>query len=320
MYDVSIIGPAIIDILAAPVNETVFSRGSLPMETIEMSFGGDALNEAVILTRLGKKVQLITKVGGDEAGKRVLNYMKDNGISPESAVVKKDLYTGINIFLIDEKGNRHFLTNPHGSLRKLALEDIDRYIDSAAGIVSFAGMFISPLLTIPKMKQLFSRIKEKDRILAVDMTKAKNGETLDDLRELLPYIDYIFPNEEEIALLTGEKDPCRNAQELVKRGVKTAVVKCGEKGCVAADKNGVKAFPAVAAEACVDTTGAGDAFAAGFIWGLSNGWNLEDCAKFACAAASCNIERFGATAGIESPEKVQRRFETAISESLFEQK
>lgn len=56
MYDISIIGAAIIDILAAPVNETVFSAGSCPMDTIQMSFGGDALNEAVILSRLGKRV------------------------------------------------------------------------------------------------------------------------------------------------------------------------------------------------------------------------------------------------------------------------
>ena len=125
MYDISIIGAAIIDILAAPVNETVFSTGSCPMDTIQMSFGGDALNEAVILSRLGKKVQLITKVGEDEAGKRVLNFMEENRLSVESVKIQKDLATGINIVLINEKGERHFLTNPHGSLRKLAFGDID---------------------------------------------------------------------------------------------------------------------------------------------------------------------------------------------------
>ena len=199
MYDISIIGATIIDILAAPVNETVFSTGSCPMDTIQMSFGGDALNEAVILSRLGKKVQLITKVGEDEAGKRVLNFMEENRLSVESVKIQRDLATGINIVLINEKGERHFLTNPHGSLRKLAFEDIDGYLGQAAPIVSFAGMFVSPLLNIAKMKQLFARIKEKDRFLAVDMTKAKNGETLEDIEELLPYIDCIFPNEEEIA-------------------------------------------------------------------------------------------------------------------------
>ena len=55
-YDITVIGAAIIDILASPVNKDVFSSGSIPMETIQMSFGGDALNETLILSRLGKKV------------------------------------------------------------------------------------------------------------------------------------------------------------------------------------------------------------------------------------------------------------------------
>ena len=89
MYDVTIIGAAIIDVLAAPVNENVFSIGSQPMDTIEMSFGGDALNEAVILSRLGKRVQLITKVGDDEAGRRVLRFLEENHISSESELKKE---------------------------------------------------------------------------------------------------------------------------------------------------------------------------------------------------------------------------------------
>ncbi len=307
MYDISIIGAAIIDILAAPVNETVFSAGSCPMDTIQMSFGGDALNEAVILSRLGKRVQLITKVGEDEAGKRVLNFMEENRLSVESVKIQKDLATGINIVLINEKGERHFLTNPHGSLRKLAFEDIDSYLDKAAPIVSFAGMFVSPLLNIEKMKQLFARIKKKNRFLAVDMTKAKKGETLEDLKELLPYIDSIFPNEEEIALLTGERDPFENAKRLVSCGVKTAVVKCGANGCVVADGRGVRAIPAVPVNECLDTTGAGDSFAAGFLWGLANGWKTDECARFACAAASCTVEAYGAVGGIHSLEDVKRR-------------
>lgn len=307
VYDISIIGAAIIDILAAPVNETVFSAGSCPMDTIQMSFGGDALNEAVILSRLGKRVQLITKVGEDEAGKRVLNFMEENRLSVESVKIQKDLATGINIVLINEKGERHFLTNPHGSLRKLAFEDIDSYLDEAAPIVSFAGMFVSPLLNIEKMKQLFARIKKKDRFLAVDMTKAKKGETLEELKELLPYIDSIFPNEEEIALLTGEQDPIENAKRLVSCGVKTAVVKCGVNGCVVADGQGVRAIPAVPVNECLDTTGAGDSFAAGFLWGLANGWQTDECARFACAAASCTVEAYGAVGGIHSLEDVKRR-------------
>ena len=308
MYDITIIGGAVVDILAAPVDEKIFSVGSLPMDTIKMSFGGDALNEAVILGRLGKKVQLITKVGSDEAGKRVVSFLRDNRISLEGVAIQKDLATGINLVLVDGKGERHFLTNPQGSLRKLALEDVECHIGHAARIVCLASMFVSPMLGISQMRQLFSKIKERERILAVDMTKAKNKETLKDIQELLPYIDYIFPNEEEIYLLTGEKDACKNALHLVEGGVKTAVVKCGDRGCVVADQTGVRVIPAVKANRCVATTGAGDSFAAGFLWGISEGLSTEACARFACAATSCAVEQYGATEGIHSLEKVKERF------------
>lgn len=307
-YDITVIGAAIIDILASPVNKDVFSAGSIPMETIQMSFGGDALNETLILSGLGKKVQLISKVGEDEAGKRILGYLQEKGISVSSVQVQKDLATGINIVLIDAKGERHFLTNPNSSLRKLDLADIQPFLHDTGEIVSFASMFVSPLMTIPKMKELFSSIKEKEKILAVDMTKAKNGERIEDIAELLPFIDYIFPNEAEISLLTGEKDPYRNAQILLGMGVKTAVIKCGERGCVLADENGIRSIPAVPVARCVDTTGAGDTFVSGFLWALSEGWETAECAKFACAAASCAVESVGAASGIRSLDEIMGRY------------
>lgn len=308
-YDITVIGAAIIDILASPASVQVFSTGSVPMETIKMSFGGDALNEAVILSGFGKKVQLISKVGNDEAGKRVLSLLQEKGISTAGVQVQKGLSTGINIVLIDDNGERHFLTNPNSSLRKLELKDIQPLIGESGGIVSFASMFVSPLLTIPKMKELFSSIKEQGSILAVDMTKAKNGEVIQDIAELLPYIDYIFPNEAEISLLTGDKDPYQNVKILLDMGVKTAVIKCGEKGCIIGNQEGIFSVPAVAGVRCVDTTGAGDSFVSGFLWALSEGWEPLSCAKFACAAASFAVESVGAADGIPSLQEIRKRYE-----------
>ena len=311
-YDITVIGAAIVDILASPVSETVFSAGSVPMDTIQMSFGGDALNEAVILSAFGKKVQLISKVGDDEAGRRVLGFLQERDISAECVQVQEGLSTGINIVLIDTEGERHFLTNPNSSLRKLEQKDIQPFLADTAEIVSFASMFVSPLLTIPVMKELFSAIRKSGKLLTVDLTKAKNGETLEDIAQLLPYIDYIFPNEAEIALLTGEDDPYRNTERLLEMGVRAAVIKCGQKGCILGTEQGIYTIPAVPAERCVDTTGAGDTFVSGFLWALSEGWEPVECAKFACAAASCAVESVGATQGIRSLAEVRKRYERKL--------
>ena len=308
---ITVIGAAILDVLAGPVNEQIFQNGSQPMETIRLSFGGDALNEAVALSRLGVDVQLISKVGKDEAGDRVIDYIKENGLSAEWISQEKGLTTGINIVLIDDKGERHFLTNPSGSLRRLAKEDILPYVDTMGEIVSFASMFVSPLLDIPAMKRLFEEIKSlPGRILVADMTKAKRGESLEDIKCLLPYIDYILPNEDEIALLTGIRDSRKNAELLVEAGVGCAVIKCGAKGCVIATKDRILEVQAYPVQRVVDTTGAGDCFAAGFLWGLSQGMEKEACGKLACAVASCAVEQGGATEGIVSPEECIQRYKS----------
>lgn len=314
MYDVTVIGPALIDVLAAPFSMEAMERDSRYLDQIRMSFGGDALNESAVLTRLGKKVQLISKVGADEAGRSVLDYLHKNGIDTDSVQVEEGLETAVNIALIAEDGSRKFLMNPHSSLRKLALEDVMPVLSrvladpQGAGIVSFASMFISPLFTVEKMKELFAAVKAVGRTLVVDVTRAKNGETLEDLKELLPYIDVFVPNDEEIASLTGVQDPAENVRILVEAGVKTAVVKIGSDGCLVGTREKTVHVHAVPDAACVDTTGAGDTFAAGLIAGLCSGWSLPECAKLGCAAASCSIEQIGATDGVRSLDQVMERF------------
>ena len=306
--DITIIGGSVIDVLASPVAPDVFRTGSFPAKEIRLSFGGDALNEAVVLSRFGRDVQLISKIGQDEAGARILSFIKENVLSSESVIVESGTDTSVNIVLIDGQGERHFITNPFGSQRRLSKEDIMPHVETMADIVSFASIFVSSKLDIKAMEELFRAIKEKPgRILAADMTKAKNGETLEDLYGLLPYIDYILPNEEEIALLTGEDDPGKNAEILIEAGVSCAVIKCGTKGCLIRTKDELYRIPAYEVEHCVDTTGAGDCFAAGFLWALSEGYSLPQCGQFACAAASCAVERVGATDGVVSLEEPMRR-------------
>ena len=316
MYDVTVIGPAVIDILASPFDLEAVGEGNGDLEEIRMSFGGDALNESVVLARLEKKVQLISKVGDDEAGRRILDHLRERNVSVETVSVARGMDTAINIALIAEDGSRRFLMNPHSSLRKLGPEDVLPRIDKMAQIVCFASMFISPLFTVNEMKSLFAEIKKSGRMLVVDMTRPKNGETFEDLRELFPYMDVFLPNDEEICRLTGEEDPAENVRVLVEAGVGTAVVKTGKEGCIVGTAQGsgergvwMARVPAVPGIRCVDTTGAGDTFAAGFIAGLCRGWSAVECARLGCAAASCSVAQIGATDGVRSLRQVMERYD-----------
>ena len=308
MYDVTVIGPSVIDILAAPFDPEALAKGKRDVDQIRMSFGGDALNESVVLSRMGKKVQLISKIGADEAGRSIRKHLEKEKVSTKHVIVEQGLNTSVNIALVDADGGRKFLTDPHSSQRKLGLEDVLPMLDETAPIVSFASIFISPCFSIEKTEQLFSRIKAAGKTLVSDVTRPKNGETFDDLKFLFPYMDIFVPNDEEIFLLTGEKDPYKNVQMLVDAGVKTAVVKIGKDGCLIGTRDGILHVPAVAGVRCVDTTGAGDSLAAGLIAGLAEGRSIVDCARLGCAAASCSIEQVGATDGVRSLEQVMERY------------
>lgn len=291
MSGIVIIGAAIIDILVRPASAAVFETGSYPAEDIRMSLGGDALNEAVILAKMGKKVRLETVIGDDHAGRFIIERCRENGIMIKERQIRKDITTGINVVLVQENGERNFLTNPKGSLRTLTLNDIHMPFDGRAKILCFASIFVFPEIKTDQLVRIFSQAKKQGMTVCADMTKRKGNETLEDMAEAFTYIDYLMPNEEEAYMLTGEQDAGGAAGRLIEAGVKHVIIKCGKKGCLVKTKKETYLVPASEGVACVDTTGAGDSFAAGFLYGLSERWELRRCAEYAnrCGARAVSV-------------------------------
>ena len=209
---------------------------------------------------------------------------------------KKDEKTGMNIVLVEQDGTRSFLTNPHGTLRSLKVEHIQMPFPESAKIVCFASIFVFPKIGPDKLVQIFSQAKMQGKIVCADMTKRKKGETLEDMAEAFSYIDYLFPNDEEAMLLT-ETESVEEAAECIKStGVGNVIIKCGKRGCyirtdvekcwIAAEEN----------VNCIDTTGAGDSFAAGFLNALLDGNGVKRCAKEGNRYGAEAVQHIGATA------------------------
>lgn len=300
-----IIGAAIIDVLVRPVDAEVFQTGSYPAEDIRMSTGADALNEATVLARMGKKVRLETVIGDDGAGKYILRHCADTGIELPQDCVRKDIPTGINIVLIDRTGERRFLTNPHGTLRTLSVEDIHMPFDEEAQIVCFASIFVFPDLGARELEIIFRQAKSQGKIVCADMTKRKNNETAEEMAGALRYVDYLFPNAEEAMLLTGKDTVEEAAQVLYEAGVKHVVIKGGARGCYL--RSGAQRcwIPAVSGVKCVDTTGAGDSFAAGFVYALSGGRSFRECAQF---ANECGARAVSTVGAVEWTGRLEKEF------------
>lgn len=155
------------------------------------------------------------------------------------------------------------------------------------------------------MAKLFHAAREQGITVCADMTKCKNGEKVADIRKALSYVDYIFPNYEEAALVTGKTELQEIADEFLAAGVKHVMIKCGKDGCFVKSQEISQQVPGVTGVNCLDTTGAGDCFVAGFLYGLWKGRDLVTCAKIANVCGALSVQSLGATEGIRDISQVE---------------
>lgn len=306
--EVLALGAAIVDIPLRPVNKNIFDIESYPVDRIAMTIGGDAINEATIITRLGHPTMLMSMVGNDPVGNFVLEHCRKNGIDSSKIKVRDNIDTSINIGLVAEDGERTFITNRNGSLWKMDINDVDFSAFSEVKLLSFASFFNNPLLDGRSVVKIFQEAKRNNLIICADMVKSRLGEGLDDIREALSYVDYFFPNYEEACLMTGIKDVDDIANVFLACGVKNIIIKTGKSGCYIKNNNEHFQVPGYSKSNCIDTIGAGDNFASGFISAILEGKSLKDCGRFANAVASISVESIGATTGVQSREQAELRF------------
>ena len=131
----------------------------------------------------------------------------------------------------------------------------------------------------------------------MDVTKDRTGRWDAIIRPCYRYLDYFLPSIEQASCIAGTDDERRIADYFLEQGVGTVAIKLGTRGCYC--KDGKRAFYCGCYQVPVaETTGAGDAFVAGFLTALGRGKELEDCVRFATATSAHAVQAFGATAGV----------------------
>ncbi|PWF24429.1 carbohydrate kinase family protein [Ancrocorticia populi] len=317
--DVICVGTSVVDIPLQPVDRTVFDSVSYPVEDVSMRVGGDALNESIVLSKLGSRVGLVSAVGADAAGEFIIQTAREAGVDVTGVSVQQRLTTSLNVGLVAPDGERTFITNRNGSLWKTEESDIDvsgflgspgateETVVSAPRILAFGSIFNNPLLSGDWIARLFAAAKAVGMTICADMVPSRIGAGLDDIAEALGYVDYFFPNEDEVIDLTGARDGAEAAATLLDKGVGTVVLKTGKRGCTlftaGQEPISIPAFVRDDLDA-IDTTGAGDNFAAGFIRALVDNKTPQECAVFANAVAAVSVGGLGATSGVQSKAQV----------------
>jgi len=266
----------------------------------EEACGGSAANTIVGLSRLGCKVGFIGKVADDREGKMLIEDFQREGVDINGIIRAKHGRSGTVMGFVDEKGERALYVDP-GVNDKIEFSEINVEYASQARflhLTSFVGE-----ASFRTQKQLVEALPKNVKIsLDPGVLYARKG--LAKLEPLIKRTFVLMPNLIELELLTKTTDYKEAAHFLMERGAKIVTVKLGDKGCYVTngkEEHHIEAFRVKV----VDTTGAGDAFCAGFLYGLISGKSLYECGRLGNFVASRCIMKMGARTGLPRLEDLE---------------
>ena len=312
-YDVLCVGVAVQEIMMQGIPEDALKRDSTHAKQTLVAAGGDAVNQAAVLAKLGKRTALIAGFGRDPVGVQIAADMEACGVDITYAVRDGIEKTRFSVVLIRDDGQRSFLVGAGEGSADLSLEQIPFELLERTRAVSLGSLFFLKRLDGIGAATVFKAAKEKGVLTFADMTADAYGIGPDGVAQIYPYTDYIMPSYEEAVYVTGEKDPDQIAGYFLDRGVGTCVIKMGSRGCFVKSSQQRfmrEAFPVKP----VDTTGCGDAFCGAFISAVLDGMSLSDCARYASAAGAINATALGAHTAVQSDGQI-REFMKGVPEN-----
>jgi sugar/nucleoside kinase (ribokinase family) len=265
-----------------------FGQAEKLVEHAEMTIGSSSVITACGAARLGLSVAFIGLTGDDEFGRFMLKAMQERGVDISGCVVDKTSATGMSVILSDPE-DRAILTYP-GTMPHLRIDQIDEALLNSARHLHVGSYFLLDDLR-PDLPQLFSRARAAGITVSLDSNWDPAGAW--QIAPVLPHIDCFFPNKSEIRYMSGAEDFERGLAILAGQ-IPILAVKLGAEGGLARRGEESVTAPSLAIDV-VDTTGAGDSFNAGFLYGHLNDYSLAKSLALACACGSLSTRAAGGT-------------------------
>ena len=273
----------------------------------EMS-GGSAANTIVGIASLGARAAYVGKVRDDQIGRLYTHDIRAAGVTFETKPAAGGPATGCSYILVTGDGERTMNTYL-GAAQDLTPADIDADQVAASAILYLEGYLWDPKSAKEAFVKAAAIAHQAGRQVALTLSDAFCVDRYrDEFLELMRNntVDLVFANEAELHSLYQTSD-FDTALKQLRGDVRLAAVTRSEKGCVVASKQEVKAVPAFPIEKLVDTTGAGDLFAAGFLFGLSRGFGHENAGRLGALAAAEVIQHIGARPQVSLKQLAQQR-------------
>lgn len=293
---VACVGLFVVDALAKPVDRFPERGKSILFDQLELHTGGGANNTGTALARLGIPVTGFGKIGTDAFGDFVLQHLTRNGVSTAGIRQMDGVNTSFTFVAIHGDSERSFF-HTIGANGEFAFEDLDLSLIEESAIVHVTGAMLMPKFDGAPTARLMKWARERGIVTALDTSWNPQARWFDILEKVLPHLDYFMPSVIEAQEITGRRDIHDIAAFLLDHGVGTVILKMGENGSYIQNAEVGFRVPALKV-AAVDATGAGDAYAGGFVAGLAMGWNLERCAQLGTATGAACVTAIGTTPGL----------------------
>ena len=306
-FDMVVIGTALVDSIIKGFNPEPVSASGYIAKSATLAPGGEGINESCTLQKLGLKTALYGMLGEDGGGTILLNELKKHNVDTSLLVTGPEIQTPISTLMVNDDGSRKSITNAAHKYNFHPETRPERF--TCAKNISLASLFRAPFNDPEIIYNVVKTAHEAGCNIYAD-TKLPNFVklTLDDIKDSLPYIDCIMPNEDEAKYYSGEDDPDKMADKFLSYGIKNVIVKLGAKGCLfknASERYRIPVYKIVP----VDATGAGDNLIAGFIAAKHYGYDNLMATKIANACGAICTSTVGGTTGVKSMEQVLKFIE-----------
>ncbi len=296
MMDAVVFGNVTLDVVCYPVDD-VPRRDSIAFEQAVISPGGCGSNVAIGLCALGISTALVARLGGGEPGDLVQRYWQRIGLDTRYVRHNPHGPFAVSVGLVDHDYQPRFV-HTTGSNALLTADDLDldALVSEGTRALHVAGYFVLPGILDDRFPLALQKARALGVSTSLDVVNSPRMANPAPLWPCLPHLDYFLCNAHEASRLTGYSVPTDAAHALRERGAHTVIVKLGAEGCLVDTESQVLRVPAPNVPV-VDTTGAGDAFAAGLVAALLNGADLPEACQQANEAGARMVGALGAVAG-----------------------
>jgi len=304
MSDLQVIcvGIAVADVMAKPIDDLPDWDHLGTFDHLEHHLGGCAVNTAVDLVRLGVPAAVSACVGRDGAGAFIRHGLAQADVDTTGLVETDEAATSYTFVMIGSDGRRRYLHHV-GANAVFADAHVPLGLVARARVLHLGGSLLMPAMDGEPTARLLARARDLGVVTSMDTAHNPNVDARPLVEPCLPHLDVFMPSVEEAQAITGESEPEAMLDAFGDHDFQIVGIKLGPEGCIIRTDQGTKRYPAFPTTV-VDGSGAGDAFMAGCLYGVLQGWGIDQTARFANATAAHCIRAIGCSAGVPSADRI----------------